>query len=173
MIPPPFPFPLSPHVAAVSSSAALAGTFGTRSLYVAQQYIGDVLLLFIWMTRYLRCRVVFVAGRPNVIRTPPKNQKKRAPLLAMRPGIWGLGSPATHWSHIAHDGHPDLCCCNGCSFDPTAPAAPQSTPTGPDSPSRSIRGQPGIQCTGSAARHGRQALVRGSTGVFGVTAAAS
>ena len=34
--PPPFPasfpFPLSPHVAAVSSSAALTGTFGTRSL---------------------------------------------------------------------------------------------------------------------------------------------
>ena len=32
--PPPSPLPLLPHVAAVSSSAAWTGTFGTRSLYV-------------------------------------------------------------------------------------------------------------------------------------------
>ena len=54
--PPPSPSPLLPHVAAVSSSAAWTGTFGTRSIFVTQQYTCDVLLLFIWTTRYLRCR---------------------------------------------------------------------------------------------------------------------
>ena len=39
------------------------------------------------------------------------------------PGICELGfrSPATCGSHTAHDGHPDLCGCNGCSLDPIAP----------------------------------------------------
>ena len=52
------------------------------------------------------------------IRRPPP---KRAHYVG--PGICELGfrSPATYGSHIAHDGHPDICGCNGCSLDPIHP----------------------------------------------------
>ena len=52
------------------------------------------------------------------IRRPPP---KRARYVG--PGICELGfrSPATYGSHVAHDGHPDICGCNGCALDPIAP----------------------------------------------------
>ena len=57
-------------------------------------------------------------GSTNFIRRPPP---KRA--QSVGPGIFELGfrSPATYGSHIAHDGHTDLCGCNGCSLDPITP----------------------------------------------------
>ena len=63
-----------------------------------------------------RCRGTWSGELHTILCRPPPNE-----LTTWDLDLGGFRSPATHGSHIAHDGHPELRGCNARSLDPIAP----------------------------------------------------